>query len=217
MRVFAIGDIHGCLTALQTLDKHLQFGPADLLITLGDYIDRGPQSSGVLEHLIGLRTRTNLIPILGNHEIMMLESRHNSRLLQPWLANGGGATLASYEARSFDDIPASHWEFMESCHPYHELDEDFFVHANTDPKLPLNQQNHEMLFWEHLDNPKPHVSGRRMICGHTSQKSGKVFNLGHILCIDTWACGTGWLTCLNPNTGEYWQANQQGELHELHL
>jgi serine/threonine protein phosphatase 1 len=68
-----------------------------------------------------------------------------------------------------------------------------------------------MLYWESFDDPPPHESGKVMVCGHTSQKSGKPRNLGHAVCIDTWACGEGWLTCLDAESGRYWQANQRGE------
>jgi serine/threonine protein phosphatase 1 len=68
-----------------------------------------------------------------------------------------------------------------------------------------------MLYWESFDNPPPHASGKIMICGHTSQKSGRPRGLGHAVCIDTWAYGQGWLTCLDVGSGKYWQADQQGE------
>lgn len=217
MRILAIGDIHGCLPALQSLDEHLQFSAADTVITLGDYIDRGPDSAGVINYLITLSQRTNLIPLRGNHEIMMLEARSNIRFLHPWLSNGGNTTLQSYRASSFNDIPAEHWDFISNTLPYHELGNDFFVHANADPDLPLSQQSEDLLYWKHLNQPKPHSSGRRMICGHTSQKSGRILDLDHTVCIDTWAFGEGWLTCLNVKTGQYWQTRNNGELQTGHL
>ena len=65
--------------------------------------------------------------------------------------------------------------------------------------------------WESFNDPPPHESGKVMVCGHTSQKSGVPRNIGHAVCIDTWACGRGWLTCLDVGSGRYWQANQRGE------
>jgi serine/threonine protein phosphatase 1 len=71
-RTIAIGDIHGCATALKTLVQAIAPGPADTLIPLGDVIDRGPQSRQVIEQLLELRARCQLRPVLGNHEEMLL-------------------------------------------------------------------------------------------------------------------------------------------------
>ncbi len=70
-----------------------------------------------------------------------------------------------------------------------------------------------MLYWEKLSagDSRPHESGKIMICGHTQQRSGKPLNLGHAICLDTWAYGDGWLTCLDVGLGMYWRANQRGE------
>lgn len=89
MRQFAIGDIHGCLTALERLDRELCFQADDVVVTLGDYVDRGPDSCGVLDHLIALRSRCQLITLRGNHEVMMLGARDDRSILVPWLYCGG--------------------------------------------------------------------------------------------------------------------------------
>jgi serine/threonine protein phosphatase 1 len=212
MRLFAIGDIHGCSTALARLGSELQYRPDDVVITLGDYVDRGPDSRGVIEYLLALPERCQLIALRGNHEVMMLESRTNRAMLAGWVGCGGEATLASYGCRSFDAIPANHWRFLEATRTYHETERDFFVHANAYPDFDLADQPDYMRYWEHLSYPAPHQSGRRMICGHTSQKSGHPLDLGHTVCIDTFAHGGGWLTCLEVRTGIYWQANQKGQL-----
>ena len=213
MPQFAIGDIHGCLTALETLDNELAFGDADTVVTLGDYVDRGPDSRGVIEFLLGLRERSRLVALRGNHEIMMLRARDDRSSLINWIPHGGGATLDSYGATGFQDVPGSHWDFLAGTIRYHEAEHDFFVHANVCHDLPLKEQSDSNLFWEHLGKAIcPHVSGRRMICGHTAQASGLPLDLGHAVCIDTHACGGGWLTCLETESGRYWQANQQGEL-----
>jgi serine/threonine protein phosphatase 1 len=212
MRQFAIGDIHGCLDALLRLDEELHFSPTDTIITLGDYVDRGPDTKGVIDYLIQLKTRCNLICLRGNHEIMMLMARDDRSHLASWMSNGGDATLDSYAATSFKSIPPEHWEFMESTLPYHEADRDFFVHANAYPDYELVDQPEYMLYWEFLDRPVRHDSGKRMICGHTAQRSGKPLNFGHTVCIDTDVCRNGWLTCLDIRSNNYWQANQQKEL-----
>lgn len=218
MRQFAIGDIHGCLTALQVLDNELAFGDGDTVVTLGDYVDRGPHSRGVIEFLLGLRKRCHLVALRGNHEIMMLQARSDRSVLLNWIACGGGETLDSYGATGFQDVPESHWDFLAGTLRYHETEQDFFVHANVLPELPLKDQPDYNLFWEHLGGAVArHVSGRRMICGHTRQTSGLPLDLGHAVCLDTHACGDGWLTCLETESGLYWQANQQGELRSGRL
>jgi len=213
MRQFAIGDIHGCLTALQVLDRELRFGEGDTVVTLGDYVDRGPDSRGVIEFLIDLRSRCRLVALRGNHEIMMLRAREDRSALLNWIACGGDTTLDSYGATDFQDVPGFHWDFLARTVRYHETGNDFFVHANVISDLPLKDQPDSHLFWEHIRGEmRPHVSGRRMVCGHTPQASGLPLNLGHVVCIDTHACGGGWLTCLETGSCLYWQADEKGDL-----
>lgn len=218
MRTLAIGDIHGCLTALDALLDAVQPQPDDLVVTLGDYVDRGPDSKGVLDRLIELRGRCRHVALKGNHDLMMLESRADLGAFDEWMQCGGTQTLQSYRANLnwglfADAVPARHWRFLEEiCVPYHEIATHFFVHANAYPDVPLAEQPEHMLFWERLSNlSAPHESGKIMICGHTQQRSGKPLNLGHAICIDTWAYGDGWLTCLDVETGRCWRANQRGE------
>lgn len=219
MRQFAIGDIHGCLTPLLALDRELAFGEGDTVVTLGDYVDRGPDSRGVIDYLIGLRQRCHLVTLRGNHEIMMMTARTDRPMLEGWNLCGGGRTLSSYLAVDLQEIPDSHWDFLEGTVRYYVTEKDFFVHANVEAHLPLSEQPDATLFWRHLSEGwiEPHVSGRRMICGHTPQTSGLPLDLGHAVCIDTYAFGTGWLTCLETGTGAYWQANLQGELRRGNL
>ena len=212
MRLFAIGDIHGCYAALLALDEKLKFGAQDVVVTLGDYVDRGPDSRLVIDHLIALDQRTTLVPLIGNHELMMLEARHGGDAFLYWSDAGGRATLDSYKGQVMEAIPAGHWKFLETCRRFHETDQDFFVHANAQPDLALAEQSDDLLFWETFNHPPPHQSGRRMICGHTAQRSGKPLNLGHAVCLDTCAYGGGWLTCLEAGTGVYWQANQFSQI-----
>jgi len=210
MRTLAIGDIHGCRASLESLADFVGFTETDTIITLGDYVDRGPDSKGVIDFLLELTQKTKLIPLRGNHEIMMLQARDDRMALLGWCGVGGDATLDSYKAESLDDIPAAHWEFLETLLPYHETETHFFVHANAYPNIPLADQPDYMLYWEFFDNPPPHESGKTMICGHSSQKSGQIKNIGHAICIDTFAHGGGWLTCLDAQSGRCWQANEKG-------
>jgi len=215
-RVFAIGDVHGCFTALQTLVSHLAFGPDDEVVALGDYVDRGPDSKGVIDLLLALRGQTRLIALRGNHEVMMLGAQAEGLgYFDAWLGAGGVQTLVSYGASDLSEIPAPHWQFLKDTLPYYETATHFFVHANVRPKVPLAQQREQELYWERFDdNKKPHCSGKIMVCGHTPQKSGKPLNRGHAVCIDTFSYGGGWVTCLEAATGRYWQANEKGKFRE---
>ena len=112
-RHLAIGDIHGCITALQTLVDFVEPRPSDTIITLGDYIDRGPDSRAVLDFIINLDEMHQLIPLRGNHEIMMLDAREKKSWLASWLSYGGEATLQSYGG-SFANVPYTHYDFLEN-------------------------------------------------------------------------------------------------------
>jgi calcineurin-like phosphoesterase family protein len=216
LRHLAVGDIHGCFTALTALAAFVPFREDDLLIALGDYVDRGPDSYAVLDWIIDRRRRGLLIPLRGNHEIMMMQAREGGDALTRWLGYGGDTTLASYspldDPGKLTDVPDAHWRFLEEeTLPWFETKTHFFVHANAAPGLPLAAQHDYLLYWEPFRDPAPHESGKVMVCGHTPQKSGVPRSIGHAVCIDTWAYGQGWLTCLDPATGQYWQANQRGE------
>jgi serine/threonine protein phosphatase 1 len=222
MRILAIGDIHGCSRALKALLIVVAPTRDDLLITLGDYVDRGPDSKGVLDCLLELDRTVQLIPLRGNHEEMMVMARSGLDR-RMWLASGGEATLQSYGRRSddpdFDPVPEAHYAFLEDrCLNWYETDKHFFVHANAYADLPLAEQPPYMLLWERIDGPVRHVSGKTMICGHTRQPTGLPWNMGTTICIDTGAYDRlGWLTCLDVQTGHVWQANQLGKVRVFHI
>ena len=95
-RTIAIGDIHGCQAALAALIDTIAPGSEDTLVTLGDYIDRGAHSSGVVDQLIALARRCRLVPLLGNHEELLLDALRDITNLRRWLTLGGADTLRSY-------------------------------------------------------------------------------------------------------------------------
>ncbi len=220
-RHLAIGDIHGCINALRSLLDYVSPGPDDTLITLGDYVDRGPDSRAVLDFIIELAKTRNLVPLRGNHEIMMLDSREKQSWLHAWLRYGGDATLRSYAptvdgAGSFADIPDSHIDFLENkLLSYYECESHFFVHANADANIALEDQSDANLYWRRYGDPERHCSGKIMVCGHTIQESGLPLSNGDSICIDTWAYGAGWLSCLDVECGTIWQANEAGETRRL--
>lgn len=229
MRLLAIGDIHGCLRAFDALLAAVAPAPQEQIIALGDYVDRGPDSRGVLDRLIALHATGRLVALRGNHDVMMLEARNGRDL--GWLEVGGRETLSSYGiaewkidgllegdgwygdlAELLAKVPQSHWRFLEDdCVPYFETAKHIFVHANLHPDLALDEQPDYMLYWERLVEPCAHLSGKTVICGHTRQKSGWPLDLGTTICLDTNVYDGGWLTCLDANSGRIWQANEQGQ------
>jgi serine/threonine protein phosphatase 1 len=216
MRVLAIGDVHGCLRPLDALLDWVNPTPDDLVVTLGDYVDRGPDTRGVLDRLVELRRRLNLVCLRGNHELMMLNARDGDREdRKTWLAVGGVQALASYgppgRPGTFRSVPAAHWEFLEhGLVDYHETDQFIFAHATVLPDVPLDEQPDCALFWEYLPEWMCHYTGKTVVCGHTSQRSGEPKVVPGAVCVDTHAYAGGWLTCLDATTGRYWQADNAG-------
>lgn len=218
-RLIAIGDIHGCVAALDALLELFDPQAADTLVFLGDYVDRGPASRQVIDRLIGLAGRCRLVPLLGNHDEMFLEICEGGlHLLDNWLDFGGRATVASY-GRVPDDVPTAHLQFLRACRLYYETERHFFVHGNYLEEIPLEAQMSAVLLWESLRQrlPGPHSSGKTAILGHTAQKTGEVLDRGYLKCIDTYCYGTGWLTALEVEaggtpSGRIWQADRQGRL-----
>src|SRR5687768_13805165 len=126
-RTIAIGDIHGCLGALNAILDAIGPGSEDTVVTLGDYIDRGPHTRGVLDRLLSLARVCRLIPLVGNHEERMLDALSDMGALRAWLTLGGADTLRSYgwvsggPRRALADwIPRPHREFVAGCRPFHE-------------------------------------------------------------------------------------------------
>jgi serine/threonine protein phosphatase 1 len=215
-RTIAIGDIHGCSLALDALLEVVRPKPDDLIVTLGDYVDRGPDSRGVLERLIRLEDHCWLVPILGNHDDMFLQALKG---IHPttFLSMGGVATLRSYgvdSAAGLDRVPPAHTAFLERCVESFETETHIFLHASYLPNRPMADQPYLALRWESLRNglPEPHESGKVVIVGHTSQKNGEILDAGHIKCIDTCCYGGGWLTALEVHAGTTWQASRAGRL-----
>jgi serine/threonine protein phosphatase 1 len=211
-RTLAIGDIHGCDVALDSLLRALSIAPDDIVIVLGDAVDRGPGSKPVVERLLQLAKECRLIFVMGNHEEMLLDALSQEAVFEAWLRYGGAATLESYGGDA-SDIPPEHINFFRSSVNFFESERDLFIHANLEPGVALDRQPGEWLRWTHLTGFElPHPSGKRVICGHTPQKSGNPLVSPGWTCIDTFACGGGWLTGVDVATNEFCQANQTGNL-----
>lgn len=212
-RTVAIGDIHGCSIALSALLESVNIRADDTLILLGDYVDRGIDSKGALDILIDLEGRCRLVPILGNHDEMMLHAREGRDDFKFWLNCGGDAALDSYgSTQRIDLVPQSHFRFLERCVKYLETDTHFFVHANYRPDIPLDRLDDDALRWLSLRDyvPGPHVSGKTAVMGHTPQP--EVVDLGHLICLDTGCCTGGWLTAMEFPSKRVWQVNEKGEV-----
>lgn len=220
MRLLAIGDMHGCLRAVETLLDEVQPTFDDELVTLGDYVDRGPDSRGVIDRLLQLETETRWIPLLGNHDLLFREALNETQVEpENWLSVGGTETLASYGGAG--GVPLEHRRFLEErCRLYYEPEggDVFFVHGSAMPFLPLDEQPLDWLIWRRIhDQHWPHESGKTMICGHTAQRSGLPLVRPGAICIDTWVFGDGWLTCFDVGAQTFTQSNQAGELRRLTL
>lgn len=214
-RVVAIGDIHGCATAFETLLQAIAPTAEDLIVALGDVLDRGPDSRRVLNQLLDLKQRCRFQGVLGNHEEMFLDVVDGYAKPQAWVHFGGAATLDSYGfSGDLSVVPEEHLELLRGFVEYLETEEHFFVHANYDSELPLEKQDRMHLRWLSLAEvfPGPHVNGKTAIVGHTAEKSGEVFSVPHLKCIDTYCYGGGWLTAYEVGTDRIWQANEDGVL-----
>ena len=216
-RLFALGDIHGFSTALKALIEAIDPRPEDTIVVLGDVIDCGPDSKGVLDQLIALSSRCHLVALLGNHEEMLLNALESKSEFKYWFKLGGEQTLRSYSSAirpGPEVIPNEHVRFIRSFHPYLEITDFIFVHAGYDPDLPMARQSERSLRWEsmHPDKIAPHQSGKTVIAGHTRQKSGEILDVGFLKILDTDAFGGGFLTAMEVHTGAIIQANQQGQL-----
>jgi len=205
-RTIAIGDIHGCASELQSLLDLIQPSPEDTIIFLGDYIDRGPDSKTVIETVMALREQCHVIPLIGNHEVMLLDALQQPLMQSLWIQFGGQQTLDSYGG-DISSIPQEHLAFLRECVRFHETNDHLFVHANYLPATPLDQQTPQILLWTHLTDlrPQPHVSGKRVIVGHTPQKNGKILDFGHLVCLDTFCFGNGVLTAMDVHSNDIWQ------------
>jgi len=216
-RTIAVGDIHGCLAALNALLEAIQPTEEDTIVTVGDYVDRGPDSRGVLDRLLQLEETTNLVALMGNHEEMLNAVLRREMEPYSWLNHGGVETMESYGfSGDLGCVPKSHRDFLDRMGDYYENETHFVVHANYDPDLPLSEQPSDLLRWVKITNvlPGPHFSGKKAIVGHTHDRQGEIYQIPHLTCIDTYCYGGRWLTAMELETGKIWQANPNGSMRD---
>jgi len=211
-QIFAIGDIHGCFDELQALINSLPLNASSTLIFLGDYVDRGPKSKEVIDYILHLKTKYNVIALKGNHEAMMLDFLNDpsSAFAGLFVLNGGSSTLASY---SNDDkhfnIPHEHKKFLATLPYYYETENYFFVHAGV-PDVSLDKIEpikHALdLLWIRTPFYDSKFKWEKTIVhGHTPQK--EIFISDKRINIDTACVFEGKLTAMEMSTQKVWQIN----------
>lgn len=224
-RLYAVGDVHGRRDLLETLAERIvedAAGRAYALILLGDYVDRGPDSAGVLEWLVCLRRSLGdrVCLLKGNHEEALLRFIDEPSWGEPWLERfGGAATLRSYcvtppppgaspaalaEARDrlLENMPAAHLRLLYDLDVMALAGDYAFVHAGISPDAPLAAQSEDDLLWVReafLEAPGPFE--KIIVHGHTWRTDQPVL-LGHRIGLDTGAYETGVLTAMRLEEGE---------------
>lgn len=221
--VYAIGDIHGRADLLAEVadliaaDVAASPGLKATTVLLGDYVDRGPASAQVIETLSRRQFPTEIVPLRGNHEQVMLDFLSDPDVLDQWGLFGAIETIASYgmDARLVTRdsdygqirdafalcVPASHVAFLSHLPYFHVIGDYFFCHAGVRPGIPLHLQAEEDLIWirEPFLNSDERFE-KMIVHGHTPQ--GRVEFLHNRINIDTRAYQSGRLTCLRLEEGD---------------
>ncbi|MGE0257749.1 MAG: metallophosphoesterase family protein [Alphaproteobacteria bacterium] len=215
-RIYAVGDIHGRRDLLDRMIEKIRddlrgFPVGDALtVTVGDYVDRGPDSRGVIERLAGNPFPTDYVALKGNHEDMLVRFLRDPSIGDPWSRNGGLETLHSYgidvgslmrgrgwemAAAAFEKaLPPTHWHFFASLRLCLSVGRYFFCHAGVNPGVPLTQQREDDLLWirdEFLCDPTDF--GQIVVHGHTPTPEPEI--RPNRVNVDTGAFITGRLTC----------------------
>ena len=189
MGLIAIGDIHGCAASLDALLDEINPSDDDHLLFVGDYIDRGPHSKGVIDRLLELRETYECTFLRGNHEALMLDYL-DIGAFNLWRVNGGITTMQSYLSDGDSEviIPEAHEQFVRDTELYYETDDFFFVHAGlkADKSIEenLSEFGEEVFLWErsHIDADEL-VWEKPVVCGHTPH--AEPIDRDKLLMIDT--------------------------------
>ena len=224
-RVFAIGDIHGMYEKLTALMEKIRFDPEeDLLVFLGDYIDRGPDSVNCLQYVYDLQHRNpdSVVCLLGNHEVMLssylIEKRGIYNTLigdysESWLENGGFQTLQQLketDAKKREELLA----WVTDLPVKYQYQEFFFCHAGVDPDVPLSVQNEYDMLWRRRKWWEQYKGVETIVVGHTPVQKVKkrvryakpLFLPNSIIMCDTGAYMTGGkLSCVDVLSQKVWQ------------
>lgn len=217
-RLYVIGDIHGCANELSHLLLHLvqveKLSTDDAVVFIGDYIDRGPDSRGVIQELLGFKAAyPNCSFLRGNHEDMFLSFLgFEGRQGKVYLFNGGQICLKSYgipETRApedvLGDIPPQHLSFLLGLERGVKAGRFLFVHAGVNPLTPLDEQDDRDLYWirdEFIMNV--HRFDCTVVFGHTPYQD-VVFHLPYKIGIDTGVVFGNMLSCLELTENKLFQ------------
>lgn len=206
--IYSIGDIHGCLKTLDALwlkiEHHMNSNPSEkrTVVFLGDYVDRGPDSSGVVHRIMEMSELfpeygIDLVALKGNHEDMMISAHENqmSSDARLWYSNGGVQTMDSYTSV----VPDSHLAFLKGLKVWHQIGRFVFVHAGIEPFREMEYQTEaDMLWgrdWVYYDGPFDDDERLFVVHGHTPY-DGPIQQLSHQLNIDTACVFNNLLTCV---------------------
>lgn len=212
-RLFAIGDIHGCLNPLKELvEKKIKLTKSDMLVFLGDYIDRGPSSKAVIDYIVSLQNSGfQIVPLRGNHEEMLLNALDDDSNLSLWLYNGGNKTLLSFGITSPRDLEPGYIDFFRNLKYYHSINDFLFVHAGFNDKLEDPFSDSYPMIWECRKKYKhPKLKSKTIVHGHciTTEKelSKKLQKNAQTIPIDSGCVykypGFGYLTAIELYTKE---------------
>jgi serine/threonine protein phosphatase 1 len=167
--IYVIGDVHGCHTplkkALEWIDNDVEGNRQNYkIVMLGDYIDRGPHSSAVLNTVMYYKTimGDRFIPLMGNHEDMAINNDYG------WMMNGGRETLDSYVD---GEMTVEHREFIKTLPKYYETKNHIFVHAGIDDEVPMDQQKDINLLWRRYPAKHGPFIDKLLVHGHTPVRS----------------------------------------------
>jgi serine/threonine protein phosphatase 1 len=194
---YVIGDIHGLdgllSAALGEITAHSR-GQAGVIVALGDYVDKGPQSRQVIERLLpGIGGGWDFVALKGNHDAMMVEGLRDPSKLTKWLEKGGDAALASYGGDPAA-VPQAHIAWLDQLPLTHVDAHRLYVHAGVEPGVPLNRQSETTLLWKRY--PKGQTDGfgeLHVVHGHDNDPDGPLLYQGRTN-LDTAAWRTGRLT-----------------------
>ena len=229
-RVLAIGDVHGMYEKLIKLMDKIRFNPdEDLLIFLGDYIDRGPDPGRCLQYIFALQQQYPdvVVCLMGNHEVMMssyfMQKRgsYNNLIVDyagSWLDNGGLETLKQLDEMDAD-TKEELLQWVMNLPVKYQYQDYFFCHAGVDPDVPLTMQNEFDMLWRRQQWWEQYKGEETLVVGHTPvQKvmklTGKerrtpkpLFLTNHVIMCDTGAYMSGGkLSCVDVLAGKVWQA-----------
>ncbi len=214
-KTFIIGDLHGCRDMLEEMLSIIPRDPErDHLIFIGDYIDRGEDSKGVIDILIKLMDSSpNVQCIMGNHESLFLEYIYG-RNENAFLINGGIATLNSYRVNGKIYIPPEHVSFIESLKTLVELDEYYIVHAGLMPGIDIGRQSIKDKLWIREDFIfSEYDFGKKVIFGHTPFPSPYVTD--NKIGLDTGAVFGNKLTCIELPDEKFYHVEAKGIENQL--